>query len=167
VSALDGFRAIWSQANAVFGEGAPGVLPDQGPRLKMLQDSVTSAGSRASWAGSAAESFAEANHRIARTIGDIAQLDQRLAAEIRQTAAVVTAGRRDLADVRRRVDDAASRVPATAEGERLLYPVISKGASDIRAIVVRAHADLASIAGRILDLGDDYRTLGSSARAAD
>ncbi len=162
MSALDGFRAIWFHANAIFGQGIPsdGSQFDQSSRLQGLQDAVKSARPDAAWTGSASESYAEANGKHERTIGGIANLDKRLASEVDRSAAVVTAGRRDLEDVRQWVDDAAARMPNTAAGERMLYPVISKGSSDIQDILTRSHADLSAIAGRIDGLSGEYEALG-------
>jgi EspA/EspE family len=162
VSALDGFRSIWSQANATVGEGAPsdGSQFDQSGRLLGLQDDVRSARPDDAWTGSAANTYAEANSRHERAIGGIASLDKRLAAEVDRSASVVTAGRRDLESVRQWVNDAAARVPNTTAGERMLYPVISKGSSDIQDIINRSHGDLSSIGERIRALSGEYQALG-------
>jgi hypothetical protein len=161
VSALDGFRTIWSHANATFGQGTPsdGSHFDQSGQLQDLQNAVKSATPHDTWSGSASESYAEANAKQDRTIGGIASLDKRLAAEVDRSASVVTAGRRDLENVRQWVDDAASRVPNTAAGEHMLYPVISKGSSDIQEILTRSHGDLSAIAGRIHGLSGEYQAL--------
>ena len=162
MSALDGFRAIWSHANATFGQGTPsdGSQFDQSAPLEAMQAEVKSARPDASWQGAAADSYAEANDRHERTIGGIASLDKRLAEEVDRSASIVTAGRRDLKNVRQWVDDAAARVPNTTAGERMLYPVISKGSSEIQDILTRSHEDLSVIAGRIHGLGGDYQALG-------
>ena len=162
MSALEGFRAIWSHANAAFGQGTPsnGAQLDQSDRLQSLRDSVQSAGPDGAWTGSAADSYSEANSKQANTIGSIANLDKRLAAEVDRSASVVMAGRRDLENVRQWVNDAASRVQNTAAGDRQLYPVISKGSSDIQEILTRSHGDLSAIAGRIHALSGEYQALG-------
>jgi hypothetical protein len=162
VSALDGFREIWSHAIATFGQGTPsdGSQFDQSSRLQGLQEAVKSARPDGTWSGSASDSYAEANGKQERTIGGIANLDKRLAAEVDRSASVVTAGRRDLEDVRQWVNDAAARVPNTAAGERMLYPVISKGSSEIQGILTRSHDDLSTIAGRIHGLSGEYQALG-------
>jgi hypothetical protein len=162
VSALDGFREIWSHANATFGQGTPsdGAQFDQSSKLQGLQEAVKSARPDGTWSGSASDSYAEANGKQERTIGGIANLDKRLAAEVDRSASVVMAGRRDLEDVRQWVNDAAARVPNTAAGERMLYPVISKGSSEIQDILTRSHGDLSTIAGRIHGLSGEYQALG-------
>lgn len=162
MGALDGFRSIWSNANATFGQGTPsgGAQFDQSGDLRRLQDTINSARPDEVWMGAASESYTDANNRQARTLGGIANLDDRLAVEVDRAAAVVTAGRRDLDSVRRWVNDAAARVPNNAAGERMLYPTISKGASDIQDILTRSHADLSAIGDRIRGIGSEYQLLG-------
>lgn len=166
MGALDGFRSIWTNANAAFGEGSPtgGEQFDQSPDLRRLQNTVTSAGPDESWAGAASDSYAEANAGHARTLGGIAELDKRLAVEVDRAAEVVTTGRRDLEAIRQRVNDAAASVPNTAAGERLLYPAISKGSSDIQEILNRSHGDLSAIGERIRAIGNRYDELGGDAQ---
>ena len=41
----------------------------------------------------------------------------------------MTAGRRDLDAVKQWVSDAAATVPNTAAGQRMLWPIVSKGSS--------------------------------------
>ncbi|TPG31948.1 EspA/EspE family type VII secretion system effector [Mycolicibacterium hodleri] len=161
MSALDGFRTIWSHANATFGQGTPidGSQFDQSDGLRNLQDTVRSARPDGAWTGSASDSYAEANGKHERTLGGIARLDKRLASEVDRSAAVVMAGRRDLENVRQWVNDAAARVPNTTVGERMLYPVISKGSSEIKDILTRSHRDMSAIAGRIHGLSGEYQTL--------
>ncbi len=168
MSALEGFRSLWSLANATFGEGVPtgGALFDQSIQLQGLQNAVASAAPGQGWSGSSADSYADANAAHASTLGALAGLDERLAAEVDRAADVVMAGRRDLDSVRQWVNDAAASIPHTAAGERQLYPVISKGASDIAAIITRSHGDLAAIAERIRVLGGEYQALGDGGGAS-
>lgn len=162
MSALDGFRSIWTNANAAFGQGTPsgGAQFDQSGSLHQLQHTVNSAQPDTKWIGAASDSYSETNSRQARTIGGIADLDKRLAVEVDRAAGVVTAGRADLDSVLRSVNDAAARVPNTAAGERMLYPTISKGAKEIQDILNRSHGDLTAIGERIRGIGSDYQLLG-------
>ena len=169
MGALDGFRSIWTNANAAFGQGSPtgGEQLDQSLELRRLQSTVTAAGPEGSWTGAASESYAAANARQARTLGGIAELDKRLAVEVDRAAEVVATGRRDLEAVRQRVNDAAASVPNTAARERMLYPAISKGSSDIQEILNRSHGDLSSIGERIRGIGGEYDDLGGGAQPMD
>lgn len=120
---------------------------------------MNSAAPGARWTGAGADAYADANDRQARTLGALAELDQRLGTEIDRSASVVAAGRRDLDAVRQWVADAAATVPNTMAGERMLVPVVGKGAGEIAGIIERSNADLAAIAGRIEALGEEYRAL--------
>lgn len=162
MSALDAFMTTWAQARATFGEGAPadGSQFDQSSRFHELQGDVASAAPGPNWTGSASEAYAEANSRQAQTLGSFGDLDKRLGAEVERSAAVVAAGRRDLEAVKQWVSDAAARLPNTAAGQRMLWPVVSKGSSEIRDIVARSHGELASIADRIRGIASEYEALG-------
>lgn len=159
---LEGFLSLWNQAHATYGTGTPsdGSQFDQSSRLLDLQESVTSAAPNSRWTGAAADSYSEANSAHARTLGNLADLDKRLGAEVGRSAAVVAAGRRDLEAVRTWVVDAAAAVPNTAAAQRMLWPVISRGSKELQDIVNRSTADLSAIAQRVRGLGSEYEELG-------
>jgi hypothetical protein len=159
---LEGFLSLWGRAHATFGKGTPsdGSQFDQSTRLAQLQDTVNSAAPSSGWMGGAADSYAEANSAHARTLGNLAELDKRLGAEVGRSAEVVAAGRRDLESVRAWVVDAAATVPNTAAGQRMLWPVISKGSRGLQEIISRSTDDLSAIAKRIRVLGGEYDELG-------
>jgi uncharacterized protein YukE len=161
VSALDGFLSTWSQARTTFGQGTPseGAQLDRSGQLRGLQDDVTSAAPGSNWTGSGSDTYAEANSRHARTLGNLADLDKRLGAEVDRSAAAVAAGRRDLDAVRQWVVDAAATVPRTAAGDRMLWSVVSKGSGELTDIINRSNGDLAAIAQRIRGLGGEYDEL--------
>lgn len=158
MGALDGFLTTWSHARATFGEGSPqaGAEFDESARLRTLQGDVESAAPDSDWTGPGADTYAEENTRHGRTLGAMAELDQRLAAEVDRSAAVVAAGRRELDAVRQWVLDAA----AAAAGEQMLWPVVSKGAGEVAEIIQRSHGDLGAIADRMRALGSEYEELG-------
>lgn len=113
MGALEGFLSVWSNARDTMGEGQPqdGSQFDAGTQLRELQSQVLSAAPGASWTGSASDSYADANAKQASTLGQVADLDKRLRAEIDRSAGVVTAGRRDLETVRQWVIDSATAAP--------------------------------------------------------
>lgn len=152
---------IWSNARATFGEGTPesGEQFDASTQLQDLQGRVQSAAPGAQWTGAGADAYADANDKQARTLGALADLDRRLGAEIDRSAEVVKAGKRDLDAVRDWVVDAARTVPKNVAGERMLVPVISRGAGAVVTIVERSNSDLETIANRMRALGDEYRAL--------
>ncbi|HEV7422992.1 MAG TPA: EspA/EspE family type VII secretion system effector [Mycobacterium sp.] len=162
MSALDAFLATWSQARTIFGQGTPseGARFDQSGRLRGLRDDVKSAAPGTNWTGSGSDTYAEANSRHARALGNMADLDERLGVEVDRSAAVVAAGRRDLDAVRQWVVDAAATVPRTAAGDRMLWSVVSKGSGELTDIINRSNSDLAAIAQRIRGLGSEYQAMG-------
>ncbi len=166
---LEGFLSTWSNARATFGDGVPqeGAQFDNGAQFQQMQGDVESAAPGSSWTGAGSDTYADANNKHGRTLGAMADLDKRLGVEVDRSAAVVAAGRRDLDAVKQWVVDAASTVPRTAAGERTLWPVVSKGASDVADIVQRSHTDLATIAGRLRELGNEYDELGRPKKDGD
>ncbi|SEH62803.1 protein of unknown function [Mycolicibacterium rutilum] len=159
---LDAFLSTWSQARATFGEGAPqgGAGIDNSARLQAAQSDVQSAAPGADWSGAGSDSYADMNSRHATALGVMAGLDKRLAGEVDRAAAVVAAGRTQLDSVRQWVVDAASTVPRTMAGDQMLWPVVSKGASDVADIIQKSHGDLAAIAQRMRGIGSEYDELG-------
>lgn len=161
VGVLEAFLRTWEHARVTFGEGTPrgGDDFDQSAQFRQLQREIETAGPRSDWTGAASDDYAEANQRQSRVLGAMAGLDERLRAEVDRSAAVVSAGRRDLDAVRQWVVDAAASVPRTPLGEQMLLPVVSRGAGEVAEIVHRSNADLAAIAARIRALGDEYDEL--------
>lgn len=133
---------------------------DQSGQLDELRRTVLAAAPRSDWTGTAAESYAGRNERLAGTIDGLAELDRRLGTEVDRSAQVVAAGRRDLDSVRQWVMSAAASVPPNAAGERALIPVVSRGVGEVADILRRSNADMNGIAARIRDIGEGYQTLG-------
>ncbi|MDT5019103.1 MAG: hypothetical protein QOD39_5263 [Mycobacterium sp.] len=160
---------VWSRASETFGVSTPqgGDRWDQSAQLRQLQRGVQSAAPRSEWTGAGSDTFVQANGRHGRTIGAIADLDMRLGGEVDRSAAVVTAGRRDLDAVKQWVADAASTVPRTAAGDRMLWPVVSKGSREIADVIRRSDTDLSTIAERMRGLGAEYQEAGRPRRDAD
>ena len=159
----------WSNARATFGTGVPqqGAGFDNSAQLRRLQGDVDSAAPGSNWTGAGSDTYASANSKHGHTLGAMADLDTRLRSEVDRSAAVVAAGRRDLDAVKQWVVDAASTVPRTAAGERMLWPVVSKGSREIADIIQRSHGDLGAVAGRIRALGGEYDELGRPKRDAN
>jgi uncharacterized protein YukE len=160
--------SVWSGARQTFGLEPPqdGNQIDKSAQLRQLQSKVQSAAPSSQWTGSGSDAYAEANTLHARNLGALAALDQRLGAEIDRSAAVVTAGRRELEAVRQWVVGAASTVPRTAAGERILWPVVSKGTGEIADIIQRSHDELSAIAGRMKGIDAEYQALGHNAESS-
>jgi EspA/EspE family len=167
VGVLGAFLSTWDDARAAFGSGTPvgGAEFDMSAKFQDLRSTVLSAASGGEWTGTAAEAYDDRNRAHAGTLGRLAELDRRLGAEIDRSAAVVTAGRRDLDSVKQWVIDAAASVPPTAAGVRALLPVVAKGTAEIAAIIHRSNADMDTIAARIREIGSSYDEL--TGRGAD
>lgn len=164
MSVLDAFLTTWSQAHSSFGDGAPqtGDAFDHSTQLRRLRSDVEAAAPGAHWCGgTAADAYGVRNDRQARTLGGLADLDQRLGATINQSAAVVARGRRELDAVRQWVMAAVDALPGSATGEQLLIPVIGKGSGEIAAILSRSHTELAAIAEQVRALSTQYAALAT------
>lgn len=161
MGALKGFDSTWSNAKATFGEVTPqgGEDFDKSQQLQQMQTSVNSAKPDSNWTGKAAESYAAANEKHGRILGQLAELDQRLRTEVDRSAQGVAAGRQNLDAVRQWVHDAAASVPPGQNRDRMLYPIVSRGAKEISDILQRTNGDSNAIAQRINRLLGEYQTL--------
>lgn len=162
MGALDAFMSTWSNARSTLGEGTPqdGAQFDRSTQLRQAQSGVESAAPASRWIGTAADSYAEANSRQGRVLGQMAVLDQRLGAEVDRSAAVVAAGRQNLDQVRQWVLDAASTVPPGADREQALMPIARKGIGDVADVVRQTNSDLNAIGARIQTIGNEYKQFG-------
>jgi uncharacterized protein YukE len=163
VGVLDAFLSTWSKARATFGEGAPqtGAEYDNSATLRRLQTTVESAAPGSTWTGAAANAYGTTNAKHGQVLGKLAGLDQRLGAQVNESARVVEAGRRDLDAVRNWVVDAAASVPEGKNREQMLMPIVSKGLGEVSDIVTKSNGDLAKIGGQIRTIGSEYDALGT------
>jgi EspA/EspE family len=163
VGVLDAFLSTWSKARATFGEGAPqtGAEYDNSATLRQLQTTVESAAPGSKWTGAAANAYGTTNANHAQVLGQLAGLDQRLGAQVNESARVVEAGRRDLDAVRNWVVDAAASVPEGKNREQMLMPIVSKGLGEVSDIFTKSNGDLAKIGGQIRTIGSEYDALGN------
>lgn len=162
MGAIDAFLSTWSNARDTLGQGTPqdGAPFDNSSQLRQMQSAVASAAPGERWTGSAADSYAEANSRQGRVLGQMASLDQRLGVEVDRSAAVVAAGRQNLDGVRQWVLDAAASVPAGDDREQQLLPIARRGIGDVADVIRQTNGDLNAIGGRIRDIGNEYKELG-------
>ena len=95
---LDAFYTTWSQARTTFGEGAPttGDSFNGSARLRQMQSTIESAAPDERWRGTASQAYAAKNAEHAAVYGKLADLDQRMAAEVSRAASVVSSGRQSL-----------------------------------------------------------------------
>jgi uncharacterized protein YukE len=162
VSVLDAFLSTWSNAKATFGEGSPqtGDRYDGSSQLRRLQGNLEAAAPGSRWTGTAADAYGTANADHGKVLGQLAELDQRLGAQINQSSQLVATGRNDLDAVRKWVVDAAAAVPNGANREQTLMPIVSKGLSQVTEIVSKSNEDLVQIGATISALGSEYAALG-------
>ncbi|MHC9295602.1 alpha/beta hydrolase [Mycobacterium sp. LTG2003] len=161
MSLLDAFHTTWSQARETFGQGAPddGSRFDGSSRLQQMKASVEAAAPDGRWQGTASESYAAANKEHAAVYGKLADLDRRMAAEVKSAADVVTAGREQLDRTRGWVVSMASSVPNTEAGQRMLVPIVNKGIGEVNGIVEKSTASMTEIRGRVEGLKGEYDAL--------
>ena len=83
-----------------------------------------------------------------KVIGKLAGLDQRLAAQVNQSAQIVTTGRQNLDAVRQWVLDAAASVPPGKNREQMLMPIVQRGLGQVTDIVTKSNGELPPSAAR-------------------
>jgi len=162
VAAIDAFLSTWSNARDTLGQGTPqdGAPFDDSSRLRQMQTAVNGAAPGQHWTGAAADSYAEANSKQVRGLGQMAELDQRLGIEVDRSAAVVAAGRQNLDGVKQWVLDAAASVPPGEDREQQLLTIARRGIGDVADVVKQTNGDLYAIGGRIRAIGNEYKELG-------
>lgn len=169
MSALDGFLSTWDKARQTFGAGVPqtGESLDQSAQFERLQSTVQTAAAASAWTGTAADAYRAANTEHARVLGELAELDRRLAGHLDDSAQVVTTGRRNLETLRQWVVDAAASVPPGEHHDRLLRPIVQRGLSELTGIVTTSNDELARVAGDIRRLGPEWEALQGRTGRAD
>jgi hypothetical protein len=155
--------STWSKARETFGEGVPqtGEHFDQSGPLRQMQTTVESAAPGSRWSGTAASAYGTANTDHGNVIGQVAGLDQRLGAQVTQTANIVQTGRQNLDAVRQWVQDAAASVPAGKNREQLLLPIVQKGLGQVQDVITTSNGQLNAVAGDVKKLGGEYQALGT------
>lgn len=162
MSAMDAFYSTWSQARETFGSGVPadGSGYDNSNQLRQLQSSIESAKPDDRWQGPAADAYAAKNQQHAATYGKLADLDQRMAAEVGKTSGIVTAGRHSLDQLRDWATSAAASAPNDKSGENIKLAIASKGIGQISEIVKQSNDQMVAIGERIRGIGKEYDEIG-------
>ncbi|MDV3128881.1 hypothetical protein M1247_28510 [Mycobacterium sp. 21AC1] len=160
---LDGFYSTWSKARETFGQGTPddGSQYDGSSKLMQMKTAVEAAAPDDRWQGSGADAYAAANKEHAAVYGKLAELDKKMAAEVKNAANVVTAGRENLDTTRNWVDSMVKSLPETsaADRERKLVPIANEGVTKVSTIVENATRDMTGISGRITGYKGEYDAL--------
>jgi len=160
---LDGFYATWSNARATFGQGTPqtGEPFDQSGALDQLRARLDATAPGSRWSGDASVAYAAANAQHQQVIGEIADLDRRLAAQINDAARIVTTGRQNLDAVHKWVTDAAASVPQNQAGQYMLLSIASSGISKVADVVESTNAQLNTVADGIQAVRSQYSALAN------
>ena len=163
MSVLNAFMTTWSSARRTYGEGTPetGAQYDSSGALRQLESGLAAATPGSRWTGAGSTAYATANTEHRRVLGQLAGLDQRLAAEVDNSASVVDAGRRNLDALRQWVADAAASVPPGQAGEQVKMAIAQKGLAQLQEIIHKSNAESNAIGGRIRRLEEEFRALGN------
>lgn len=162
MSVLDAFYSVWSHARETFGVGVPqdGSQFGDGSRLRQMQSMIESAAPDDRWQGTASQAYAAKNAEHAAVYGKLADLDQRMAAEVTRAAGVVTTGRQTLDQIHAWVTDAAASVPSGESGERAKLAIANRGIGQVNDVIRQSNGEMAAIGERIQGLGRDYDDIG-------
>ncbi|WP_018602220.1 EspA/EspE family type VII secretion system effector [Mycobacterium sp. 155] len=158
MSALDAFYSTWNQARNTFGSGVPqsGAEFDRSSQLRQMQSAVEAATPDSRWQGSAADAYTAKNQQHAAAYGKLADLDQRMAAEVDRSAAVVTAGRQNLDQIRDWVTSTAASAPNDKSSEYVKLAIASKGLGRISDIIQQSNSEMSAIGERIRGIAKEY-----------
>ncbi|MDH6196407.1 uncharacterized protein YukE [Mycobacterium frederiksbergense] len=163
MSALDGFYSTWSKARETFGVGTPtdGAQYDGSSKLMQMKAGIESAAPDDRWQGSGSQAYAAANKEHAGVYEKLADLDKKMAAEVKNAATLVTAGRTKLDGAKSWVDGMVDSLPATnaQDRERKLIPIARAGITQVNNTVQDANRDMNAIAGRVTGLRGQFDEL--------
>lgn len=162
MSALDGFYATWNDARNTFGEGTPqgGSQIDASPTFSRLGEDVQAAAPGDTWTGAGSEAYGGANKKHGENLTKLADLDQRLAAQLDQAADVVTTGRGNLDAVRQWVTDAANSVPPGKQRDELLMRIANSGLGQVSEIVQTSNDANNTIRDNMNRLKPEFQAIG-------
>ncbi|BBX29241.1 DUF6973 domain-containing protein [Mycolicibacterium alvei] len=168
MGALDAFHTTWSQAPTTFGEGAPttGDTFDGSSQLRDMQSTIESAAPDDRWQGTASQAYAAKNAEHAAVYGKLADLDQRMAAEVSRAAEVVSSGRQNLEHTRSWVSSVEASIPPGKTGEIMRVILASKGIGQISDVVTQSTGDMGDIGRRIEDIRKEYDAIAGEKAGA-
>ncbi|ORX13230.1 MULTISPECIES: alpha/beta hydrolase [Mycolicibacterium] len=163
MGALDGFYSTWNKARETFGQGTPddGSQFDGSSRLMQMKASVEAAAPDDRWQGSGSQAYAAANKEHAAVYEKLAELDKKMAGEVKKAADVVNVGRTNLDTAKSWVESMVDSLPATSaqDRENKLVPIAKEGITKVDNIVKSATDDMTTIKGNVDKLKGEYDTL--------
>lgn len=167
MSVLDGFYTTWNNARETFGQGTPqpGTDFDNSSKLRDLGSNVDNAKPGSWWSGSAASGYEKANDDHKQVFGKLAELDQKLAEKVNQSAQVVENGRQNLDSVKQWVTDAANSVPPGKQRDMFLMQIANKGLGQLSDVVKQSNDELSGVGNGIRGLKGGYDEAGDQKHA--
>ncbi|WP_124713038.1 DUF6973 domain-containing protein [Mycolicibacterium nivoides] len=168
MGALDAFYRTWSQARTTFGDGAPttGDSFNGSAHLRQMQSTIESAAPDERWQGTASQAYAAKNAEHAAVYGKLANLDQRMAAEVSRAAEVVSAGRQDLEQTQSWVTSMDASIPPGKTGEIMRVILASKGIGQINDVITQSTGEMDDIGRRIEDIRKEYDAIAGEKAGA-
>lgn len=162
MSLVEAFLSTWSKARATFGDDRPldGGFP--GDVVGRLQSEVADARPGDMWSGAAADGYHTLNSAHAQSFTALADLDRRVTAHLDELAAVVSAGREQLDDLRQWVVDVADGLPEGVEPDDVLAPVVGQAIDRLVEIIVRSHASVTDLAAGMTTMAAEYRAVSGT-----
>lgn len=171
MSALDGFYSTWNKARETFGQGTPddGSRFDGSSRLMQMKAGVEAAAPDDRWQGSGSQAYAAANKEHAAVYEKLAELDTKMAAEVKNAASIVTTGRANLDTAKGWVDSMVNSLGKSKANDReqKLIPIAREGISKVDSIVKSATDDMVGIKRNIEKIKGDYEALIKQEFGAD
>ncbi|MHC9295604.1 EspA/EspE family type VII secretion system effector [Mycobacterium sp. LTG2003] len=169
MSALDGFYSTWNKARETFGQGTPddGSQFDGSSRLMEMKASVDAAAPDDRWQGSGSQAYAAANKEHASVYEKLAELDKKMAGEVKKAADVVTVGRTNLDTSKGWVESMVNSLPtglSATDRENKLIPIAREGITKVDNIVTSATTDMTTIKGNVDKLKSEYETVQKTMR---
>ncbi|MBP2450343.1 DUF6973 domain-containing protein [Mycolicibacterium lutetiense] len=164
MSVLDTFLAVSRTAQSNFGDGIPQPgtpLFESSAAVRTVESDLRGASPGGQWTGTASDRYTQANNKHIGNVGNFADLDQRLGAQIDFAAFAVTRGRNELISLHDQVVHLAESVPPGPFREKMLMPIVAAGIGQIGDIVSRTTADLSDISKDITEIANEYQKLGA------
>ncbi|MHC9292570.1 EspA/EspE family type VII secretion system effector [Mycobacterium sp. LTG2003] len=167
MSALDGFYSTWNKARKTFGQGTPddGSQFDGSSRLMQMKAGVEAAAPDDRWQGSGSQAYAAVNKEHAAVYEKLAELDRKMAGEVKKAADVVKNGRTNLDTAKGWVESMVNSLPSdlsAADRENKLIPIAREGITKVNNIVTSATDDMTTIKGDVDKLKGDYDAVRES-----
>lgn len=163
MSALDAFFLTWRKARETYGVGTPqtGEQFDHSTTFRELASRLESTAPGDKWTGTAADAYGAVNTEHRLVIGELANLDRRLGAQITRAAQIVTTGRNDLQTVHDTVAAIADRLPPGPSDDAMRYALVSQGTGKIIEIIRDSNTDLNAVGADLRALDSAYQELGN------